>query len=131
VRVTSGRVAGPRARAAHRSPGCHRLLLRPAQLLTAFAACTPTLRRRWPDVTAAAKKAFTLRYQLLTYLYSSLFLAHAHGGTVARPLFFADPTDAAARNATKQWMLGDAVLISPVISPHTNALTAHFTAGAW
>lgn len=52
---------------------------------------------RWPDVTAAAKKAFTLRYQLLTYLYSSLYLAHAHGGTVARPLFFTDPSDLLAR----------------------------------
>ena len=52
---------------------------------------------RWPSVTAAAKKAYTLRYQLLTYLYSSLFVAHSKGGTVARPLLFTDPTDQQAR----------------------------------
>jgi hypothetical protein len=35
------------------------------------------------------------------------------------------------RNATKQWLLGDAVLVSPVITPHTNSLSAYFTAGSW
>lgn len=35
------------------------------------------------------------------------------------------------RNATKQWLLGDAVLVSPVITPHTNSLTAYFTTGSW
>lgn len=39
--------------------------------------------------------------------------------------------DCACRNANKQWMLGEAVLVSPVITPHTSSLTAYFTAGAW
>ena len=37
----------------------------------------------------------------------------------------------AYRNATKQWLLGDAVLVSPVITPHTSSLNAYFTAGSW
>lgn len=56
---------------------------------------------RWPDVAAAAKKAFTLRYQLLTYMYGSMYLAHAKGGTMARALLFTDPSDAGAR-----WVVG-------------------------
>lgn len=52
---------------------------------------------RWPDVTAAAKKAYGLRYQLLTYFYTGLFMAHTRGGTLARPLLFADPSDLKAR----------------------------------
>jgi alpha-glucosidase (family GH31 glycosyl hydrolase) len=52
---------------------------------------------QWPDVAAAAKKAYTLRYQLLSYIYSSFFLAHVKGGTVARPLLFTDPSDIDAR----------------------------------
>jgi alpha-glucosidase (family GH31 glycosyl hydrolase) len=52
---------------------------------------------RWPAVAAAARKAYGLRYQLLSYLYSSLFLAHSRGGTLARPLLFIDPSDIAAR----------------------------------
>jgi alpha-glucosidase (family GH31 glycosyl hydrolase) len=52
---------------------------------------------RWPDVAAAAKKAFTLRYQLLTYIYGGMYLAHAKGGTLARAVMFTDPSDLGAR----------------------------------
>jgi alpha-glucosidase (family GH31 glycosyl hydrolase) len=52
---------------------------------------------RWPDVTAAAATAYNMRYRLLTYLYSSFYCAHRNGGTVARPLFFTDPSDRGAR----------------------------------
>jgi alpha-glucosidase (family GH31 glycosyl hydrolase) len=52
---------------------------------------------RWPDVAAAARKAYGMRYRLLTYLYSSMHLAHSKGGTLARPLFFTDPADRKAR----------------------------------
>jgi alpha-glucosidase (family GH31 glycosyl hydrolase) len=52
---------------------------------------------QWPDVAAAAKKAYTLRYQLLSYMYGAFFLAHVKGGTVARPLLFTDPSDVDAR----------------------------------
>ncbi|KAF8061064.1 alpha-glucosidase [Scenedesmus sp. PABB004] len=85
----------------------------------------------WPDVAAAAKKAYGLRYSLLTYIYGSLARAHAVGGTLARPLLFADPSDVRARNATSQWMLGEAVLVSPVITPNTTTIHPHFTAGNW
>jgi hypothetical protein len=94
---------------------------------------TRTHTRRWPATTAAAKKAYGLRYRLLTYLYSSLFLAHRRGGTLARPLFFADPTDAAARSVSEQWMLGEALLVSPVVSnaSASGTIRPYFTAGAW
>lgn len=52
---------------------------------------------RWPDVAASAKKAYGLRYRLLTYIYSNLYLAHTRGGPVAKPLLFTDPADVRAR----------------------------------
>lgn len=52
---------------------------------------------RWPDVAAAAKKAFTLRYKLMTYMYSGIYLAHSRGGTLARAVLFTDPSDTGAR----------------------------------
>jgi hypothetical protein len=82
-------------------------------------------------VAAAAKKAYSLRYQLLTYMYSSLFIAHSRGGTVLRPLFFTAPADAGARKAEEQWMVGEGLLVSPVVKPDTNVITPYFTAGAW
>lgn len=52
---------------------------------------------RWPDVAESAKKAYGLRYRLLTYIYSNLYLAHTRGGPVAKPLLFTDPADVKAR----------------------------------
>ena len=53
--------------------------------------------------------------QLLPYLYSAFHEAHRTGLPVARPLFFAAPADPQARKAEEQWLLGDAVLVSPVL----------------
>lgn len=35
------------------------------------------------------------------------------------------------RNATLQWMLGDALMVAPVMTNVTNVITPHFTAGSW
>ncbi|KAF8062769.1 alpha-glucosidase [Scenedesmus sp. PABB004] len=105
----------------------------------------------WDDVAASAKKAYGLRYRLLTYIYGAFYLASAKGGTVARPLLFTDPSDAGARcgggaraaacaraaavatrcNASAQWMMGEGLLISPVVAPGATTVTPYFTAGAW
>lgn len=58
--------------------------------------------RRWSSTTAAAKKAYGLRYRLLTYIYGSMSLAHRQGGTLARPLLFTDPSDLKARCVVTQ-----------------------------
>ena len=54
-------------------------------------------------VRDAAAKAYGLRYQLMTYLYGALYLAHVKGGTVAQPLFFTDPSDRGARCVCTQY----------------------------
>lgn len=36
-----------------------------------------------------------------------------------------------ARNATEQWLLGESLLVSPVIKPDTQTIKPYFTAGAW
>jgi alpha-glucosidase (family GH31 glycosyl hydrolase) len=38
---------------------------------------------------------------------------------------------AACRNATAQWMMGEALLVSPVVTEATTTITPYFTAGAW
>jgi len=45
----------------------------------------------------SAKKAYGLRYRLLTYIYSNLYLTHTRGGPVTKPILFTDPTDLKAR----------------------------------
>lgn len=70
---------------------------------------------RWPSVAAAGRRALGLRYQLLTYLYYHFHRASIDATPVARPLWFEFPADAAALAADGQWLLGDAVLVSPVL----------------
>ena len=63
----------------------------------------------------AGRRALGLRYRLLTYMYYHFDRAAAAGAPVARPLWFEFPADAAARSADSQWLLGDSVLVSPVL----------------
>lgn len=48
-----------------------------------------------------------------------------------KPLFFTDPSDREARSAAKQWLMGEGVLVSPVLMPDTTEVQAYFTAGRW
>lgn len=70
---------------------------------------------QWPSVAEAGRRALGLRYRLLTYMYYHFDRAAAAGAPVARPLWFEFPADAAARAADSQWLLGDSVLVSPVL----------------
>lgn len=70
---------------------------------------------QWPSVAEAGRRALGLRYRLLTYMYYHFDRAAAAGAPIARPLWFEFPADAAARAADSQWLLGDSVLVSPVL----------------
>jgi alpha-glucosidase len=62
-----------------------------------------------------ARKYINLRYQLLPYFYS-LFAQNAQSGLpILRPMFMADPTDDRLRGIEDAFMVGDALLIAPVL----------------
>eukprot|EP00775_Hariotina_reticulata_P012669 gene12669-12796_t len=86
---------------------------------------------RWPLVAETARKALGMRYSLLPYLYTAFYHAHTQGGTVARPLFFAFAGDATAREVSEQWMLGDCILVSPVLREGARQVEAYFPAASW
>ena len=71
---------------------------------------------RWPSVAEAGRKALGLRYRLLPYLYSAFKTAADTGAPVARPLWFNFPADTATHAIDQQWMLGPALLVSPVLA---------------
>lgn len=67
-----------------------------------------------------------MRYRLLPYLYTAFHGAHARGTLVAAPLWAACPGDAATHAIDAQWMLGDALLVSPVVIEGATSVDAYF-----
>lgn len=66
-------------------------------------------------MAGAARKALGLRYRLLPYLYSAFEESNRTGAPVARPLWWRWPADPRAHAADGQWLLGEALLVSPVM----------------
>ncbi len=61
----------------------------------------------------AARTALERRYRLLPYLYTLFHESEQDGLPVMRPVFFADPKDAALRSEERAFLVGADVLIVP------------------
>jgi len=85
----------------------------------------------WDSVTEAAKNALGMRYQLLPYLYTLFYQANTVGATVARALWMNFPADTTALTIASQFMLGDAILVSPVLTAGATSVDAYFPQGLW
>jgi len=48
-----------------------------------------------------------------------------------RPMFFTWPADDASLLIDSQWMLGDAIMIAPILQQGTDTSPAYFPAGMW
>ncbi|MDI1289590.1 MAG: glycoside hydrolase family 31 protein, partial [bacterium] len=70
-----------------------------------------------PEVEATCKAALQLRYRLMPHLYTVFHEATVTGLPVARPLFFADPTDPALRSEDDSFLIGDGLLVQAQMLP--------------
>ncbi len=112
-----------------------------------FGAFTPMLRihgekpfrEMWqfgPEEHPAFRtqlKYAKLHYRLLPYLYSLAGAVTHEGGTFLRPLVMDFPGDAKARAVGDQFLLGPALLASPVVTPKATSRPVHLpaTPGGW
>ncbi|HEY3779551.1 MAG TPA: TIM-barrel domain-containing protein [Fimbriimonadaceae bacterium] len=108
-----------------------------------FASVVPIMRvhgthgeKRQPwvygDVAeAAAKKAIEWRYKMFPTFYSLEHRASATGVGIVRPLFWEFPLDPQCANVTDSWMVGDSLLVSPVVDQGMTTKSIYLPAGTW
>jgi lysosomal alpha-glucosidase len=82
-------------------------------------------------VTAISRAALENRYSLLPYYYTLFYRAHVTGDTVARPLFFEFSKDIATYPIDRQFLIGPALLVSPVLEQGATMVKAYIPADNW
>ncbi|ROT40791.1 hypothetical protein SODALDRAFT_307227 [Sodiomyces alkalinus F11] len=81
---------------------------------------------RWPLVASAARRAITLRYRLLDYLYTALHAQSIDGTPAINPLWYLYPSDASTYAIDLQYFYGDCLLVSPVTEEGALHVSAYF-----
>ncbi|MGA1529118.1 MAG: TIM-barrel domain-containing protein [Kiritimatiellia bacterium] len=66
-----------------------------------------------PEVEQASRTAMERRYRLMPYIYTLFREASVNGQPVMRPVFFADPANAALRKEDQAFLLGGDLLVIP------------------
>jgi alpha-glucosidase len=97
------------------------------------AAALP-FREPWafgPTVLSQIKPALFERYELLPYWYTLAFEAGATGAPYVRPMLWADPYNATLRWVDDQFMLGDSLLVAPILEKGARERTVFLPAGRW
>jgi alpha-glucosidase len=83
------------------------------------------------EVERVARAALELRYRLLPYLYAAFLQASRSGAPVQRPLVFEFQDDPLAAAVDDEFMLGDALLVAPVLDEGKDARLVYLPAGSW
>jgi alpha-glucosidase len=95
--------------------------------------CAFHLPRREPwewgeEVVQRLRTALRTRYRLLPYWYTLALAAGHDGAPLVRPLAWADPV---LRHVDDQFLLGDDVLVAPVLSEGAASRRVTLPAGTW
>ncbi len=77
------------------------------------------------------RKYLKLRYQLLPFLYTVLEEAHRTGVPLFRPLVLNYPDDTNTYNLDDQFMIGDDLLVAPVVKPDVTRRLVYLPKGVW
>ncbi|MRH44197.1 DUF4968 domain-containing protein [Aquibacillus halophilus] len=77
------------------------------------------------------KKYIQLRYKWMPQLYSLFQSASTSGAPVMRPLLMEYPNDAKTYNLNDQFMIGDNVIVAPVMSPGITDRAVYLPSGDW
>lgn len=109
-----------------------------------FAAFTPFFRshtnigtaRQEPwafgsEVEGICRRHLELRSRWMPWWYCLLADAHRTGRPVLRPLFWLDPSDETAVRCGDQFLVGDSVLVAPILRQGARARSVYLPTGTW
>ncbi|XP_066063920.1 maltase-glucoamylase-like [Chamaea fasciata] len=82
-------------------------------------------------LVGSARHYLNIRYRLLPYLYSLLRRAHARGDTVTRPLLHEFYAEEATWDVDEQFLWGPGLLITPVLEPGVEVISAYIPDAVW
>jgi len=77
------------------------------------------------------RKYLKLRYQLLPFLYTTLEEAHRTGVPLFRPLMLNYQDDSNTYNLDDQFMIGDDLLVAPIVKPDLTSRLVYLPKGTW
>lgn len=83
------------------------------------------------EVEAIARAYIGWRYRLLPYLYTAVWQCAQSGLPIMRPLFFEDAANPAYLACDDQWLLGDHLLVSPVLAAGAATRRLSLPPGEW
>lgn len=85
----------------------------------------------WPSVAKISNTVLSNRYRLAPYWFTLLADASTTGATVTRPLFWHFPNDTVALGIDAQFMVGEALLVTPVLQEGKTSVTGYFPDAIW
>ncbi|HYV13464.1 MAG TPA: TIM-barrel domain-containing protein [Pyrinomonadaceae bacterium] len=77
------------------------------------------------------RKYLKLRYALMPYLYTALEEAHRTGVPPFRPLLLNYQDDPSTYNLDDQFMVGNDLLVAPIVKPDVTRRLVYLPAGSW
>jgi alpha-glucosidase len=83
------------------------------------------------NITNIIRNFLELRYKLMPYLYSLVWDATQTGVPPLKPLFWVNPEDASLRDIDDEFILGDALLIAPVVTQGAQTRRITLPPGFW
>lgn len=98
------------------------------------SARTAKERNPWSygaPTTDLIREAIELRYRLLPYFYTLVQRASADGAPIVRPMFFEHPDKPNYQRIDDQFMLGDNVLVAPILERGAKSREVLLPAGDW
>ena len=84
-----------------------------------------------PRAEKIAKKSIELRYELIPYIYDLYYISHKEGLPIFRPMIMEYEKDMNLLNMREQFMLGENMIVAPVLYEGERSKTVYLPKGSW